>query len=662
MRLPSARKNAGVLAALALALSLSGGLLAAQGNAAPPAAPGRTGAPISPISNGSGPQAQLAAVPGTGDSDHVDGRAPRPADRPPLTASNDAQRVDYDLRGKHPSRKRPSMRKQSARAAAPECNVSDFTSNTGSALVEKIKGATTDCVNTLFSLTGSNARGAFREEQMVTVAGALRDGSASYPGDSSTSMPQIVLFLRAGYYAQYNHPDDVGSYGPELTSAIQGALDAFFASSHSHDVTDANGETLAEAVTLIDSSSQNARYLSIVKRMLNGYDSSYDGSYWMLNAVNNAYSVLFRGHQMPEFVNAVESDPSVLDTLDQFGNRHLDLLGGKQSYLTSNAGRELARFLRHESLRDKVRPAAKGLIEQSSITGRTAPLWVGIAEMVNEYDKDNCEYFGACDLKDRLLEKVLPNRHDCGGGITVRAQEITSDQLNETCSSLSNQNSFFHDLARDSGPVADDYNDTIEVIAFDSSTDYKTYAGVIYGIDTNNGGMYLEGDPTNQDNQPRFIAYEAEWLKPTFAIWNLNHEYTHYLDGRFNMHGDFEAGVATPTVWWIEGFAEYVSYSYRKENYDKAIAEAGKHTYRLSDLWNTTYSGDTTRTYQWGYLAVRFMMEEHRSEVDTVLRSFYRTGDWQGARKYLTESIGTLYDSQFDRWLTACAEGGCEAA
>jgi microbial collagenase len=35
--------------------------------------------------------------------------------------------------------------------------------------------------------------------------------------------------------------------------------------------------------------------------------------------------------------------------------------------------------------------------------------------------------------------------------------------------------------------------------------------------------------------------------------WNLEHEYVHYLDGRFDMEGDFAAATAKPTVWWIEG-------------------------------------------------------------------------------------------------------------
>jgi hypothetical protein len=173
----------------------------------------------------------------------------------------------------------------------------------------------------------------------------VRDGSASYPGNATTGMPQLVLYLRAGYYVHYYHPGAVGSYGSTLRTALRAGLDAFFAGPRSRDVTDANGETLAEAVTLIDSAEENARYLHVLKRLLSGYDSSWNAHRWMLVAVNNVYTVTFRGHQVPAFVSAVQADPSLIDSLYGFATRHLALLGTDRSYLTSNAGRELGRFL-----------------------------------------------------------------------------------------------------------------------------------------------------------------------------------------------------------------------------------------------------------------------------------------------------------------------------
>ncbi|MFI6801611.1 collagenase [Streptosporangium canum] len=595
-------------------------------------------------------------------SEHVQASPLAVKERPPLSASKDALRRDLDKPATTPEHPRPSAKtSKSAKttAAAAACSASDFTSRSGSALVQQIKASTTDCVNTLFNLTGGDAYYAFRESQMTSVAYALRDNAASYPGDNSTSTAQLVLYLRAGYYVQWYHPSTVGAYGPSLKTAIQSGLDGFFGNSRSSTVSDANGEILAEAVTLIDSAQENDRYLHVVKRLLNGYNSSYDASWWMLNAVNNVYTVLFRGHEVPAFVTLVKADPSIIDTLNSFALNHLNLLGTDRDYLTANAGREIGRFLQHSTLRTKVRPMAKDLLTRSNITGTTAPLWVGVAEMTDAYDKANCSYFNTCNLQQVLAQTILPVNHTCSPSIKIRAQEMTSAQLADSCASLINQDAYFHNVAKDGNrPVADDNNTTIEVCVFDSSTDYQTYAGAMFGISTNNGGMYLEGNPAAAGNQPRFIAYEAEWVRPAFQVWNLNHEYTHYLDGRFNMYGDFEDGVSTPTIWWIEGFAEYVSYSYRKETYDAAITEAARQTYALSTLWDTTYDNDTTRIYRWGYLAVRYMLEKHPADVATLL-GHYRTGGWNAARTFLTSTIGTRYDSDWRTWLTACASGGC---
>ncbi|WP_425424501.1 collagenase [Streptomyces katrae] len=250
----------------------------------------------------------------------------------------------------------------------------------------------------------------------------------------------------------------------------------------------------------------------------------------------------------------------------------------------------------------------------------------------------------------KLESRILPIVHTCGPTLRIRAQEMTADQLTATCASLANQDAYFHSVVKDPGPVADDHNTTLEVDVFNSSADYKTYAGRIYGIDTNNGGMYLEGDPSTTGNQPRFICYERTDVSPGWQIWNLNHEYTHYLDGRFDMYGDFSAGQTTPTVWWSEGLAEYVSYSYRGVPYTAALAEAARHTYSLRTLFDTTYANsDVNRTYNWGYLAARYMIERHPADVATVL-GHYRTGNWTAARSYLTSLD---YESDWNAWLTA---------
>ncbi|MFF2115717.1 collagenase [Kitasatospora sp. NPDC058184] len=636
LRLPQLAR----LLTLVLSLFLAVGLFAPQSQAAP-ATPTPGGSPA-PVPTGPAPQ------PATGAAERADSGQQ-------LASVDQRAPLSVDTR---PAEVRPTAKALSLGAAAEQaCTVGDFSGRTGSDLVQHIKSADINCINSLFQLTGGDARGAFREEQMNTVAYALRDASANYPGDNSTSVEQLVLYLRAGYFVQWYHKEDVGEYGAGLKTAIQSGLDAFFNSAHSRDVASGNAPILGEAVTLIDSAQENVRFLPVVKRLLGDYKADTWNPAGMAWAVNPVFTVLFRGHQVPGFDAAVEADPSVLDALSDFATRNNALLGDSFGVLVYNATKELTRFLKDTALQAKVRPLAKTLVEKSEPKGRTVFQWAAVAEAVDYYDQGNCSFYGTCDKSAQLKAGVLTVKHTCSPSITLLAQALDATQLNTACTSLNGQDEYFHSVAKDSGPVKDDNNKTIEVVAFHSSLDYQVLAAAIYGIDTNNGGMYLEGDPTKADNQPRFLCYEAEWARPSFEIWNLNHEYTHYLDGRFDMYGDFEAGMKTPTVWWVEGFAEYVSYSYRKVNNDGAIAAAARHTYKLSDLFDTGY-GDQDRVYRWGYLAVRYMLEQHRSDLDAVLAK-YRTGDWDGARTILKTTIGTRYDADFDSWLTKCASGGC---
>ncbi|MEU8432800.1 collagenase [Streptomyces sp. NPDC029216] len=557
--------------------------------------------------------------------------------------------------------------RQSAAAAADGCgDLSGVINATGGALVQQLKTLPQiSCTYPLFDLTGENARKAFREAQMVTVADALRDASAGYAGDNGAAIGQLVLFLRAGYYVQDNHADAVGAYGTALDGAARSALDAFFASPHSKDLTDANGEIFNEAVTLIDSTRTAGRYAGVVKWMLGRYDGTWPGQ--MDLAMQHVEPVVQNGFKAKNddrgWRAALKADPAILDTWAGFISRNDAQLNRLD--VVSNVGRYLGYALDVPELKDRVRPLLKDLINRYPNVGPTAPITMNLGWYTRQYDKGNCAAYAICDLGERVLPAILPVQHTCTPGLKIRAQDMSPGQLAATCTSLVNEDAYFHRVIGDKGALPGDVNTSLEVVVFDDHAQYALYAWAIYDIDVDNGGMYEEGNPAAPGNQARFIAHEADWLRPAFQIWNLNHEYTHYLDGRYDMAGDFEAGMTTPTVWWVEGIAENISYGYRGERNADAIAEAGKKTYKLSELFDTVYGQNedpavnSNRVYRWGFLAVRYMLQAHRADVETLLGK-YRTGDWNGARTFLKQTIGTGYDAGFATWLTtACATDGC---
>lgn len=542
-------------------------------------------------------------------------------------------------------------------AAAAVCDIAQFASATGSALTTLVKNADISCLNELYSVSGSQAYNIFNESKMSTIAYALRNNGNSYPGNNSTQTLQLVTFLRAGYYVQFYNSSSVGNYGTTLKTAIQSGLDAYFASGNSMVVNDANGEVLSETITLIDSATENARYVYKIKDILNRYDSSWQASWYMNSAVNNVFTVTFRAHQNADFKTLIQSDQSLIDSLYNFYNRWTSLLGTDKDYLVTNAAREVGRFLQYTGTpKTKAQPLVRQAITQSNITGSTAPIWVGLADMVDYYDNANCSYYGnVCDYKNRINTEVLTVTHTCSSTLRVRAQAVTSTQLSGICNDLATSTSRFHTMLETNyTPVTGDLNSNLELVIWNSSTDYGTYAGALYGIDTNNGGMYLEGSPTQSGNQARFIAYEAEWLLPAFKVWNLEHESNHYLDGRFDMQGDFGTYLTANTIWWIEGLAEYVAFVNNNPTALDVIRNA-THV-PLSTIFRNTYNSGTDRVYRWGYVAVRFMFERHMNDVRTML-SYFRNGQYTSYDSYLLNTIGSRYDVEFQTWLQGVLSG-----
>jgi len=235
--------------------------------------------------------------------------------------------------------------------------------------------------------------------------------------------------------------------------------------------------------------------------------------------------------------------------------------------------------------------------------------------------------FGSCVVPPKE-EDILTVRHQCTDKIVIRAQgTISQATLAQSCEDMAQQEVEFHALFNTGGvPVVGDQNDTIEVVAFASPEDYEKYAPEFFGISTDNGGMYLEGTPENVGNQARFIAMQCpdSWVGTSCQyedqIYNLRHEYVHYLDGRYIKSGNY--GSFDYNVSWSEGMAEY-------------LANGAEHPRTLNTLKGETipplynilfmaYGYDNL--YQWSYFAMRYLAEEHPDEM-SLITSALQSGD-----------------------------------
>jgi microbial collagenase len=249
------------------------------------------------------------------------------------------------------------------------------------------------------------------------------------------------------------------------------------------------------------------------------------------------------------------------------------------------------------------------------------------------------------------IEQALPIKHICSDSLYILTQEMTKQQLNDSCQQLISQESTFHEkLQTKRKPVANDYNDKLRVVVFDNAAEYNKYGQLVFDINTDNGGMYIEGTTQNPENIATFYSYEHFWVRPEFKVWNLNHEYMHYLDGRFIKYDTFNH-FPGQMVWWSEGLAEYISKGDENPKAFKKMAETEQEKWpNLLDVFNTEYKDGTDRVYKWGYLAVRYMFENYHDEY-LQMAHFLQTDYFDGYKK-LIDDVGKNDKDGFSQWLT----------
>ncbi|WIH23269.1 M9 family metallopeptidase [Photobacterium damselae] len=538
----------------------------------------------------------------------------------------------------------------SASVAATNCDIAQLAHVPDKASV--IEHADNVCMQTWFHPDKASINSVFSEEQMVLIANALNTKIAAYQGDeaSATEIYYLSEYVRAAYYVNYYNSTVIAPYSHALNLRFTTAINRFLQSPYALTASQHNMNALGSLTSLVDSVRVLPENLPTLMTLLSTLNKDNAENSTYVEALNNIFRALNGSSSDKGVQDYLSHHLEVLDQLHQFIISNDWALKTHAAVVVSNAARELSRLLKIQdpAIKNKILTIQEDLLARYPLGGENDSIWVGIAEMVGYYAPDKQQQLGLSDAKLRLEQHILPMTFRCEGPATVRAQKMTQEQAIEVCAALNQKEQDFHSLITSaSNPVNDDLNDHVEVIVFDSSYDYTVYSNFLFGNTTNNGGQYLEGNPSDLHNIARFVAYRNT-SADGYSVWNLEHEYVHYLDGRYNQYGDFNYNLQHGfVVWWLEGFAEYMHYG---NSYTDAIALGQERTYSLSEVLATTYSHDTNRIYRWGYLAVRFLFDNAPDQVEQLLQLSRQGHYTQWAA--LVQKLGLQYNEEFATWLT----------
>ncbi|MFA0609765.1 collagenase [Vibrio sp. 10N.222.49.B4] len=534
--------------------------------------------------------------------------------------------------------------KQISRSGSPSCDIEKLITHDSQAFLKEVQRQGYDCINNFQDIGTTLETKIYTQEHVLAAAAQAANLSQNYLGKGDSHLATLFYFMRIGYYVEFYNKQI--TYTKSAQAAAKLAIDSFVSNGHFYNNSDEHGTVLTEVITLMDSAKLQHEYIDIATQWLKRWDRSYAKSAQMRNALNGTFYLLYRGLSYAPYKNIIGQKTDLAHALGDF-SLQTSLIGTQEEILLTNAARELARLssIKNTPITPIVDNYLKKLFSSYPQVGDGGSVWLAAAEVVSFYKR--CGDFNVCNYQKGLYGKVFTRSSPCQNNITVVSQAMNTDQVLNACKNLQNNEIKFHSqLETNRTPVKNDLNTRLQVNAFKSVNEYEKYARLLFGIDSNNGGMYLEGTPSKVGNLAKFIAYQSPDTKHAHKVWNLEHEYIHYLDGRYNLHGSFTAPTE-PVVWWAEGLAEYISKS--DANPDAISTLQDGSTYTLSAVFESNYVNyNLDRIYYWGYLAVRFMLEKHKDEVNKMLIKT-RTGDWKGYKK-IVDRWATQFQAEFEQW------------
>ncbi|MET8680302.1 collagenase [Streptomyces sp. NPDC004647] len=453
-------------------------------------------------------------------------------------------------------------------------------------------------------------------------------------GTNSGHLYELWWFLHAAVYHDW-YQEDIDLGGAAFRAAVRSAADAFTANPHAFDDTATAGGTLHEFMVVLDTAGVREHYLGLLKKLLRTVDGSTDQWKSQVHRTSalDALVLNFRGLTTDDkgFEAAVAADADYRAALRAFaGYTHL---ASEHIWLIRDGLGEYGRLSTLAPLeQDVVRDLQQLFPQVTERFHRLSAPWLALAGWLEQHSL--CAPYRAC--RSDVEAEVFPRRYRYeDGGIETRTSLANPvvEQLYYASTQVKAQ--FFRILGTRE-PLAGDPNTRLNIRLYASRADYETFHPYLFGMGTDNGGVYIENGATFYTYQRRVPQDSRLTLEELFR-----HEYVHYLNGRFAVPGFFGEGPwyeGDRTTAFDEGMAEYLAGAtrddgvrLRKDLIGSVIrdTQSGGPRMTVRELLHAEYARDGFRFYS--YAGSFFaMLGRDRPELLSEMYGRLRSDDVPG--------------------------------
>ncbi|WP_436318350.1 collagenase [Streptomyces caniferus] len=520
-----------------------------------------------------------------------------------------------------------------------------------------------DCLRTLVWTWDPRLVPVMSDAHVQAVARRITGLAAAHDGKNTSHLYEMFTYLHAVAYQDFSH-DEIDTTDAPTVDAVRRAVEAFGTAARTFDVTRTNADTLREALYAASAPGLRQHQLDLVQKVLATLDPAHPATYrdpaWgnaALAALSVNYLGVYPGNKDTAFQYAVAADPAYRAAFKAYAG-YTHLKGTPNAWAARDALGEYGRFGQIASLKKAIVTDLGTALLPTTVRnfGEGSAPWAKVAGWLIFFDA--CKPYAVC--KEDIEKRIFPRTYSYdNGAIKVRTalDRAVVDQLYYASKQVRAQ---FHRVLGTWEPLAGDPNTTLTIVLYASRADYEVYHPLLTGMDTNNGGVYIEQGATFYTYQRRVPQDSSLTLEELFR-----HEYVHYLNGRFAVPGFFGEGPwyeGDRTTAMDEGSAEFFDGSTR----DNGIAvrrslvrdiiadtSGGKPRMSVNEFLHATYDHDGFRFYSYAGTFFEFLWRDHPAKLQEMYR--YLRADDPAAFDSWRNRMGsdTGLQQQYDAFLDA---------
>ncbi|MFJ3390472.1 collagenase [Lysinibacillus sp. NPDC086135] len=476
------------------------------------------------------------------------------------------------------------------------------------------------------------------KERMQVIINELGKRGSSFTKDDSKGIETFVEVLRSAFYLGFYNQElsylNERSFQDQCLPALKEMAKNpnFKLGTEEQDkVVSAYGKLIGNASSDAETVQYAAKILKQFNENLSTYESDrlkgqaiydlihgidYDLQSYMHKTGNEANTTMWYG-KIDSFINEVNNIALLHNVADN------------NSWLINNgiyyAGR-LGVFHSHPDKGLEVVTQAMHMYPYLS-----EAYFVAVEQLTTNYDGK--DYSGnAVDLEKMREEgkkQYLPKTYtfDNGSIVFKTGANVTDDKIQRLYWAAKEVKAQYHRvIGNDKALEPGNADDVLTVVIYDSPDQYRLNRQ-LYGYETNNGGIYIEEKGT-------FFTYERTPEQSIYSLEELfRHEFTHYLQGRYEVPGLFGTGDMYQNerlTWFQEGNAEFFAGSTRTND----VVPRQSIISGLSDDPSQRYTAKQTLFAKYGSwdfynysFALQSFMYTHQFETFDRIQDLIRAND-----------------------------------